>query len=318
MDDKIWARSLRKTELHAHLNGSISLNDLRELAAKRGAHFPAESEIQLPGSPGFTIDDCFTLFSSTIYSIVQDAEALQFVVGRVLAAFETDGCTYLELRTTPRETALMSRRKYVDAVVQAVESYRNNDGVIDGSTKMTVRLLFSVDRRHNIETANDVVDLAIAYNFLHPDLVVGVDVCGNPLAGGIRHLVPALTRVKETNCSPPLKLVIHFAEVATLPEEGELETILLLQPDRLGHCTFVPEKLMDVICQRGIPMEICLSSNVLGGTVSEFEKHHLVHLWHERNYRNLVLCTDDRGIFCSELSDEYLIAQKVLGLSRLE
>ncbi|KAJ3391875.1 hypothetical protein HDU84_005226 [Entophlyctis sp. JEL0112] len=309
--EKAWAVHLPKTELHAHLNGSVSFADLRELALARGQSHLIPDDQQLAailpgGSPAFAIGDCFALFSDLIYRLVDDVNSLTFVVEHVLAAFERDGCEKLELRSTPRETAFMTRREYTVTVVQAVSSYKG---------QMAVRLFLSLDRRHSPQIAEDIVDLVIEFNCLHPQIVIGVDVCGNPLVGGIRHLVPALLRVKEKH---NLKLVIHFGEVQEPPEAGELETILALRPDRLGHCTFVPTSIMDEIIARGITIEICLSSNVLGGTVVEYDRHHLVHLWHERGYRKLALCTDDRGILRSELSDEYVIARKVLGIARSE
>ena len=183
---------------------------------------------------------------------------------------------------------------------------------IYSNPKYQVRLLLSVDRRHTAEIANEIVNLAI--EFQSNQHLIGIDVCGDPTVGGISHLVPALTLAKQHG----LKLVIHFAEVAVPPEPQELEVMLSLNPDRLGHCTFVPKHLMDIIVERRIPMEICLTSNVVCGTVQEYARHHLVHLWKERGYRELILCTDDRGIFLNELSGEYLIAMELLGLSRKE
>ncbi|KAJ3295855.1 hypothetical protein HDU79_008207 [Rhizoclosmatium sp. JEL0117] len=309
-EDLSWARSLPKVELHAHINGSVSLDDLRSLALSKNLPFPAT--LALPGDPGFDIKDVFTLFSTTIYGVVRDQDALRFVVGKVLDAFQADGCVYLELRTTPKKNEAMDMDEYVMVVVGAIEEWLLGRG---GSQEglMHVRLLLSVDRRHSVEQANQIVDLAVKYAPLHT-CIVGVDVCGDPTVGGIRHLVPALQKVKPA----ALKLVVHFAEVAECPEQDELETILSLNPDRLGHCTFVPSHLMDEIIKREITMEICLSSNVVGGTVSAYERHHLIELWKERGYRNLVLCTDDRGIFLNELSHEYLIAMDILGLTKRE
>ncbi|KAJ3222851.1 hypothetical protein HDU81_009561 [Chytriomyces hyalinus] len=286
MDELTWARNLAKTELHAHINGSIGMPDLRKLADLKGVSLPAE--IALPGTAGFSLDDVFALFSKRIYSVVRDAHALQFVVEHVVAAFKRDGVRYLELRSTPKTLEGMDMDGYVSTVVFAISKATSENESAVENEKIRVKFLL---------------------------IVVGVDVCGNPACGGIKHLVPSLSRLKLE--APTLNLVIHFAEIEAPPEEDELLTILSLNPDRLGHCTFVPDHIMDTMRARKIPIEICLSSNVVGGTVDSFEAHHLKQLWDSGYPRDcLILCTDDVGIFCSDLSNEYVIARRVLGVSR--
>lgn len=64
-----------------------------------------------------------------------------------------------------------------------------------------------------------------------------------------------------------------------------------------------------------IPLEICLTSNVKGGTVASFEQdHHHFHKWHDQNHP-IVICTDDKGVFSTSLSNEYAIASQVRGMS---
>ncbi|KAI9328876.1 adenosine deaminase-like protein [Obelidium mucronatum] len=309
-EDRKWAQSLPKSEIHAHINGSVSLEDLRALAASNNQVFP--DNLLLPGDPSCSLSDVFSLFSQTIYKFVRTRSDLSFVVECVLKAFKNDGCTYVELRSTPKKSEYLDIEEYVCTVLDAISAFAQSP---DGSG-MKVRLLLSVDRRHGPETAELIVDLAVSYKQQerYTKYIVGIDVCGDPNVGGIKHLIPALTRAKREG----LNLVIHFAEVENPPEEGELEAMLNLNPDRLGHCTFVPLHMWDEIIARKIPLEICLTSNVLTGTVEEYSRHHLRYLWHERGYRELILCTDDRGIFMSELSEEYLTAKEILGLTKQE
>ncbi|KAI8612829.1 hypothetical protein BC830DRAFT_1067214, partial [Chytriomyces sp. MP71] len=305
-----WARQLRKVELHAHVNGSIHLDALRELAARKGVPLP--EHIAMPGSPGFSLDDVFALFSNTVYSVVNDPESLGFVVDHVLRSFASDGVTYIELRTTPRAVAgVMNLEEYVSAIVGAFVKHTAS------GPSITAKVLLSIDRRHNADTAAEIVNLALSFPQRFPDIVIGLDVCGNPARGGIAHLKPSLLRFKRH--ARNLKLVIHFDEIAEPPEEDELKAILACFPDRLGHCTFVPTDVLHTMRERRIPIEICLSSNVICSTVDSFEGHHLKELWNSGYPREcLILCTDDVGIFCSELSNEYVIARRVLGLSRRE
>ncbi|KAJ3060246.1 hypothetical protein HDU98_003759 [Podochytrium sp. JEL0797] len=303
-----WAHTLPKTELHAHINGSVSFPDLRHLAHLTSRHFPTDAELgPQPGEPGFDLAHIFSLFGKEINGLVRDRPALEFVVQKAIDAFRADGCEYVELRTTPKETVEMSMDVYVETVLDVIR--KDQDSHPGG---MKVNLLLSIDRRHPASTSLRITHLALHHRLTSPHLI-GLDVCGDPRAGGITPHLPALHLAKQEG----LKLVIHFAEIETPPEVGEWEAMLSLDPDRLGHCIFVPEHLMDEIIARRIPIEICLTSNVLGGMVSTYATHHLVELW-RRGYRDMILCTDDRGVFGSELSEEYLIAKEVLGLSEQE
>jgi len=62
-----------------------------------------------------------------------------------------------------------------------------------------------------------------------------------------------------------------------------------------------------------IPVEVCMSSNVICSTVPTYEKHHagLLH-----NKVPLILCTDDKGVFCCTLSGEYRIAAQTFHWDR--
>jgi adenosine deaminase len=113
---------LPKTELHAHLTGSVSVADLQELAALRNFTLPI----------GFTkpretieLDEFFPLFSNVIYKLVNDAEAITFICQRVIQSFWNDNVTYLELRSTPRDSIAtgLSKDSYVKTLMDAVNKY---------------------------------------------------------------------------------------------------------------------------------------------------------------------------------------------------
>jgi adenosine deaminase len=89
--------------------------------------------------------------------------------------------TYLELRTTPRETAHMTRRVYLETVLDEIEA-RPPDAAA---------LIVSIDRRMTPDLAREMIELALQ---LHREgrRVVGVDLCGDPkvrlLLSCARHL----------------------------------------------------------------------------------------------------------------------------------
>ncbi|CAL8261188.1 unnamed protein product [Merluccius merluccius] len=201
----------------------------------------------------------------------------------------------------------LTKRRYVETVLEAVQQCKNEGVDID------VRFLVAIDRRNGPEVAMETVKLAEEFMLSTDGLVVGLDLSGDPTVGHGKDLLPAL--VKAKNCG--LKLALHLSEVPSQLEESEL--LLTLPPDRIGHGTFLhPEvggshTLVDKVVENKIPMELCLTSNVKGETVPCYSKHHF-QFWYQMGHPS-VICTDDKGVFCTDLSQEYQLAASTFGLS---
>ncbi|KAF2484140.1 hypothetical protein BDY17DRAFT_309446 [Neohortaea acidophila] len=304
--NKQFTHALPKTELHAHLSGSISKETLHAIWRQKQSQ-PECRALEDPltairsGTDGFVdIHTFFPLFDTYIYALCNDVESVRFATASVLADFEADGVRYLELRTTPREFAAtgMTRAGYVQTIDDALLGWNAGNG-----EKMEVYLILSIDRRMTPQQAMDVVDFAIQHHVGRGGSVVGVDLCGNPAKGDATTFTPAFQKAKANR----LGITVHFAEDLRSSSPRELETILSWQPDRLGHCVHVPPAVADVIEARGIGVELCLSCNVLGRlTTGGFGQHHL-GAWLQRA-APIALSTDDVGVFGSPLSEEYRMA----------
>jgi adenosine deaminase len=152
-----------------------------------------------------------------------------------------------------------------------------------------------------------VVNLAAKYR---DQGVVGVDLCGNPTRRPISHLSPAFAEARNQG----LAVTLHFAEIAQ-EDTTELELMLEWQPKRLGHVIHVPASVKDIIAERNLGLELCLSCNVLCNlSKGGFEAHHFGEWWKAGG--KIALSTDDVGIFESGLSEEYLLAARHFGLDR--
>lgn len=190
---------LPKAELHAHLNGSIPLSLLQDLAREytppsdddaggvgvvEAGEILANVQRLRAGLAFSTIDDFFSLFPA-IYALTSTPASLKRVTRATLSHF-LDPCllpssstsistsaaaavAYIELRTTPRETPHMSRRVYLETVLDEMET-RSPDAAA---------LIVSLDRRMTPDVAQEVLELAIQLR-REGRRVVGVDLCGDP------------------------------------------------------------------------------------------------------------------------------------------
>ncbi|KAH8883376.1 Metallo-dependent hydrolase [Thozetella sp. PMI_491] len=291
--------ALPKTELHAHLTGSVS-RDMLHRIWKTAKERDPDLELE---DPLLTLEDIwhstsfFVMFTKYIYKLVNNEEAVRVSTLDVLKNFEQDGVMHLELRTTPRVGPNMSKDQYVKTVLDAISEFNQT------SKTMKTFLILSMDRRNTQAQAMEAVDLAIKYRDAG---VVGVDLCGDYKVGDARTLKPCFEKAKAAS----LHITTHFGE--TKHGYGELELLLSYEPERLGHVIYITPEIKQEIVHRKLGIEICLTTNVVGKHVESYTKHHLQE-WLQEDCP-IALCTDDVGVVESPSSNEYFLAGLHLSL----
>jgi len=289
-----FLQRLPKAELHAHLNGSIPLSIIRELAKDYKQTSPqfhklSFEQIQegVKQLEKFDLDDIHGFFApfAIIYSLTSTRENLQKATRAVLAEFldgDTPQCSYLELRSTPREAVEMTRLDYVQTVLDEVEKY----------PKDKVALIVSLDRKMKLEVMQEVIDIAKKLK-AEGRRVVGVDLCGDPLVRKFlfpfflrslhfrqaictRKRLRSVLKKQETLASKlrcispkyvlsvPRLFLVQFLGFQT--KENPIEEsvqLLSFKPNRVGHATFLNDEAKAIVLKEKIAIEICLSSNLL-------------------------------------------------------
>lgn len=264
---------------------------------------PADCETLIEEGNKGTIDDPFRMFS-IIQGITDNPDSVSLATKQVIKEFAEDGVKYLELRSTPRAVAgRMTKQEYCEAILKEVSEQHEN---------IVVRLILAVDRRR-LEELDDTVDLYRHLSPLYPGLLVGIDISGDPRVGDLVPVLPKLRSVQQSG----IPLAVHLAEVPNIPE---VEAVLQFLPDRIGHGTCIhpslggSHTLWDSLVKVKTPVEVCLTSNTVCGTVPSV-KEHQAGLYYAAGIP-IILCTDDKGVFCCSLSGEYYKAASAYGWDR--
>ncbi|EPQ49989.1 Metallo-dependent hydrolase [Gloeophyllum trabeum ATCC 11539] len=256
-----FLRDLPKAELHAHLNGSIPLDVLQEMArdylSANAASGSTVSEAVKMGVQNLTqgvqlneIHEFFGLFPA-IYALTSSPERVAKAARAVLHSFLDDPipqCAYLEMRTTPRATESMDRRGYLLAVLEEVEKYPADKAA----------LIVSTDRRMDETIVEECINLAITLKE-EGRRVVGIDLCGDPRAGELQRFVKHFQNAKASG----LGVTVHIAETVDNPTSETDNLLRAFAPSRLGHATFLDEEAMKIVFEKDIAVELCLTSNLL-------------------------------------------------------
>lgn len=181
-------------------------------------------------------------------------------------------------------------------------------------TGVTTRLQISVLRYGR----NAEERLASAFEFVHQnrDLWVGVNLVGredNP-AGRASRFQATLPELRRRFAD--VRLSLHAGE-SELPGR-EVRDALLLGADRIGHGTNLISDPDTLLLLRGnrFLVEVSLVSNQLLGYVPDLARHPFPE--YLRLGIPVCLNTDDRGVFDSNMTDEYTLAVKHFDLSWAE
>ncbi|XP_012504942.1 PREDICTED: adenosine deaminase-like protein [Propithecus coquereli] len=300
---------LPKVELHAHLNGSISSNTMKKLIAKKPDLKIDDQMTMIDKGKKRTLEECFQMFQ-TIHQLTSSPEDILMVTKDVIKEFADDGVKYLELRSTPRrENATgMTKKTYVESVLEGIKQSKEENLDID------VRYLIAIDRRGGPSVAKETVKLAEEFFLSTEGIVLGLDLSGDPAVGQAKDFLEPLLEAKKAG----LKLALHLSEIPN--QKKETQILLGLLPDRIGHGTFLNSceeeslDLVDFVRQRRIPLELCLTSNIKSQTVPSYDQHHF-GFWYSIAHPS-VICTDDKGVFATLLSQEYQLAAETFNLTQ--
>ncbi|KAL2712210.1 adenosine deaminase-like protein [Vespula squamosa] len=305
MDLQNFCRRLPKIELHAHLNGSLTLSTLEKIYRMTSANNMAFEKFVHIIQAEADLKECFKLFN-VIYSLTVTPQAIYIATCEVIKDFMEDNVIYLELRSTPRYIpGQMTKTEYIGAMIDAVSACKRTcPGII-------VRLLISVDRAQDYENAKENCTLAKSYSKKFPDLIIGVDLSGDPAKGNL--YLDLLHDVRKAG----LKVVIHCAEI---PNRADTWDVLKFRPDRIGHGTCIHPNLggtvstFDYLRKSRIPVELCLTSNVKCETVPSYEDHQFKYLYESGH--PICISTDDKGLYDTTLSKEFEIASTTFDLKK--
>ncbi|XP_071464281.1 N6-Methyl-AMP deaminase isoform X2 [Marmota flaviventris] len=237
-------------------------------------------------------------------------ELPKVVTKDVIKEFADDGVKYLELRSTPRREndTGMTKKTYVESILEGIKQSKQENLDID------VRYLMAIDRRGGPSVAKETVKLAEEFFLSTEDTVLGLDLSGDPTIGQAKDFLEPLLEAKKAG----LKLALHLSEIPN--QNKETQMLLDLLPDRIGHGTFLNSSeegslnLVDFVRQHQIPLELCLTSNIKSQTVPSYDQHHF-GFWYSIAHPS-VICTDDKGVFATYLSQEYQLAAETFNLTK--
>ncbi|MDX1972991.1 MAG: adenosine deaminase [Candidatus Sumerlaeia bacterium] len=293
--------SLPKCELHCHLDGSMRVETVLELAQQQGVQLPASEPAALREilvqDEAMSLVNYLKAFDITL-SVLQEASALRRVAYELIEDAHKDNVIYVEVRYAP----ILHQRKGLK-LTQIVESVL--DGLRQGQRDFGVRwgLIICGMRSNHPKYTRQMAELCIAYK---NQGVVGFDLAGAEGGNPAADHADAFQLILQNN----INVTIHAGEAYGPPSIEQ--ALHHCGAHRLGHAVRLKEDgdLLNYCNDHRIPLEICLTSNVQTGAISELSFHPL-RFYYDYGMR-VCICTDNTLMSGVTVTDELWKAHTVL------
>lgn len=288
-------QALPKIDLHRHLEGSLRLKSLVDIAKEYDLDVPKDIEVlrpyvQVTSEP----PNAFTFLAKfeMLRNFYRTPEAIKRLVYEAVEDAALDNVKYLELRFSPQ--ALSRVRGYAlssvtDWTIEAVNQ-ASKDHDID------VKLIITLVRHNSVEQAKKVARLAYDRQ---DQGIVGLDLAGDEINCPADPFIPIFQEARQRG----LGITVHAGE--WMGADTVRQAINELGAHRIGHGTRTVEDpaVMELSRRNNISMEICLTSNVQTASVKHLQQHPLQKFI--KSGISTTLNTDDPSISNITLTHEF-------------
>lgn len=306
--DEAFVRAMPKADLHCHLDGSLRVQTILELAKENNVQLPTMDPEGLrdalhAGKMCDDLVDYLKAFDITC-KVLQTEASLERAAYELAEDAAAENVKYIEVRYAPVLHTVEGLR--LDQVVQAVlDGLKRAERVYDIQTGLIICGIRNMDPEISLRMA----EVAIAFKNRG---VVGFDLAGAEVDNPAKHHREAFYLIRNNN----INVTIHAGEA--YGPESISQAIHYCGSHRIGHGTRLRESgdLLNYVNDHRIPLEVCLKSNIQTRSAKSMASHPF-KFYLDLGLR-VTLNTDNRLITDTTVSDEYLLAQRQWNLSAEE
>lgn len=318
---------LPKVDIHRHLEGAIKPETILKIAEKYGIELPAHT---VEGLKPFV---CVTDKDKTLVDFLQkfrilgmlfvNTEAISEISKQCVLDAHGENVKAMELRFSPQSMAKagnLSLNQVMDAIIEGVREGEKETGMVVGLTTV-------ITRNRGLEKGQQIEDLTEEY--VKKGLISNNEVeisSADILSKGFGRVTSIDLACDEANFpAGPYAPVFNESEregIHRTLHAGEARgaesvhtAIEECHAERIGHGirSFEDPALVRTLVEKGIPLEMCPTSNVQTGAIDSITNHPLKKFYDMGG--RATINTDDPGVCGTDLNTEYMRAIKDIGCS---
>lgn len=296
MDEKV-IKQLPKVELHCHLDGSVPMDTLQELAESQKMDATPLAQAIAPAKCE-NLDEYLKSFD-LILQYLQTAESLEYSGYAVARDAAQENVRYLEIRFAPllHTDAGLTVPEVIQAVSMGIQRAMADYPIL-------VNLLVCGMRQHSNALNRSLLEEALD---IKESRVVGFDMAGPEPDGANNHISPLTTFAREKG----LQITLHSGECGCARNVAQA---IRLGAERIGHGIAVQSepKVQELCVENGTVLELCPTSNIQTNAVTDWDSYPLQTFLD----KGIKCCinTDNRTVSDTTLTKEYLLLHKHLNI----
>ncbi|MCB0280772.1 MAG: adenosine deaminase, partial [Calditrichaeota bacterium] len=289
-----FAKQIPKTDLHVHLDGSLRIDTIFELAELQKTKLPVNSETELrellgAGKQFKSLTDYLKGFEITL-SVMQDYDAIKRCAFELVEDSARENIKYLELRYSPilHQEKGLALTDIVDAVIE---------GLYEAEMKYDIRTGIIICGIRNINPQSSLVLAELTAQYKDKG-VIAFDLAGAEENYPAKDHKAAFDLILKQN----LNCTLHAGEA--FGPDSIHQALHYCGAHRIGHGTRLKEDtdLLNYVNDHRIPLEICLTSNIQTKAAESWEMHPFRY-YYDYGIR-VTLNTDNRLISNTTMSNE--------------
>lgn len=286
--------NLPKIELHCHLDGSLRVETVIELAKKENIQLESYDYDYVKNL--LTVEeDCDSLDEylkrfDLPNEVLQTKENLRRASYELLEDAAKDNVKYIEVRFAP----IFHIKKGL-GLEEIIESVIN--GIRDAENKYDIKgnVIISCIRGLSLEHVYESIKAGEKYLGKG---VVAIDLAASEKEDFAYEYIEAMKIAKEKG----FRITIHAGETGF--GKNVRDSINLLGAERIGHGVYIynDEEAYKLVKDNGITLEMCPKSNIDTKAVNSYEDHP-IYKYHKDNIK-VNLSTDNRTVSNINLNEE--------------
>jgi adenosine deaminase len=296
---------LPKTDLHCHLDGSLRLDTVIDLARRHNVKLPTFDRGELfkllyAGDHVTSLEDYLRAFDITL-SVLQNEEGLERAAYELAVDAWAENVRYIEVRYSPLLHTRNGLRpaQVVEAVLRGLRTAKRELGIRYG-------VILCAIRTWPPDQSLKIAELCVAFKNRG---VVGFDLAGAETGNPAKLHRDAFQLVIDNN----INCTAHAGE--SFGPDSVHQAIHKCGAHRIGHGTRLVENgdLLNFVNDHRIPIEVCPTSNLQTRAASSWETHP-VDFYVDYGLR-VTINTDNRLMSDTTVTKELYLCHKHYGWS---
>ena len=297
---------LPKIELHCHLDGSVRVDTIIDIAKKEGIKLDSykrcdiEKLVQVP-------NDCTSLNEylkrfDLPNKVMQSSENIKRITFELLEDAQKENIKYIEIRFTP--LLHLQKGLSIEEVIQSAI-----DGINQAQRIYDIKGNIILSCMRNMSEDDAILLIEKGRKFLNKG-VVAIDLAGPEEEG----FANKYKRAIELARSYGYNITIHAGEAASA--QNVIDAINILKAQRIGHGVRIKDMkdAYDLVKKTGVVLEMCPTSNIQTKAIECLNKYPLYDFY--KDGIKLSINTDNRTVSNIDLSNEIKVISDEFNMSK--